>query len=260
MCTLSQQIKTFLENFEKESEKELKKKLIEFLSEDEKGPLPDKDFKRMTIDLYFGSEQVPDLEWFKSLSESQLQTLIQKDNSYFDLRLVHRACKQNKPTELVIYLIEKGFKTFVHDPKELIKNGNLELIKYYAKNPKFKEKWDMCYGLHQAVLVIKREDILKFLVENKVHELDEDVKRDALEGAVDQCIRTSSINMLKILLDAFPSIIIRYVKSMYDREVYWRQIFKPSNQFLLWLWDNNMKWTKEQAEKLKNPFMCSFFQ
>ena len=260
MSSLSQRIKVFLEHFEKESEKELKKKLLGLLNED--SGISEEDFEKLISNQYYHCEKVPDLELFKSLSESQLESLLQKDNSYsnYSIQLVHRACKQNKSTELVTYLIEKGFKYSIMDTIQIISNGNLELIKYYAKNINFKEPWNVYYGLIEAIKM-DREDIFNFLLENKLDELGNETKKHTLEGAVDMCFQKSSIKMLKILLNTFPSMIIPYVRSLYDEKVCWTFTFKPtpSNRFLLWLWDNNMKWTKEQSEKLKIPFMCSFY-
>ena len=288
MCSLIQTIKNLLENAEKASEKELKKRLLEILNKEDLVQTHNEPFSsgeenvkqensKVVIDettqkknfelvkhaIYLNQNQkVPSLEWFKSLDETQMKSLVQEDKQYgFHMKLVHRVCKQyHEPTELIIYLIEKGFMPTIWETSELIKDGNFELVKYYAKSPLIRGKWNLYSGLREAIK-IDREDIFKFLIEDKVFGCEEEHKKAALEGAVNICFEKSSVKFLKILINIFPSILIPYVRSMYDKEINWLYVFKPTptNEFLLWLWDNNFKWNKEQAVKINNSFMLSFF-
>lgn len=250
MTSLSKKVTDLLSAFEKENEQKLKERLLQLLTDDD---------RKIEPDILNPQTPIPDLDWFQSLSEIELNCLAKKDFiKGGNCQVMFRALSENKPRELIKFLLQKGFDS-IWSSDLFVKRGDMDLIKYYHKNF-LKSKFGFM-SLNYAILM-NREDILSYLLDNSLTAIDDDCQT-ALNYGVDACFQTSSWKMLQLLTKHHEKYVKAYVKShLTTSNSEWKRLnlYILSNGFLLWIWDNIYKWTEEDARRIKNPFMCSFFK
>lgn len=255
MTTLSKRISDLLSTFEKECDEELKKKILKILNEDVVDEQSLKQSLKETCG-FISKKPLPDLEWFKSLSQNELNFLLEEEKKLrYDFRVVYRANIENKPTEFVVFLIEKGFTACQYDTVPLSRNGNLELIKYYQNLFNDMDRWKTLNlaGAAEA----NHPHILKYFLTHKEVFDSYSHSVDTLM-AIHKSLEQKTPECLKVLLEERQSDVSEAVYRIYSNKSHW-SLHKPNNQILLFLWDNGLKWTENQARHIDNSFMRSFF-
>lgn len=205
---------------------------------------------------FLNSNPRPNLNMFKSLSPDELKACVAYDKKQFSYhtQIVYIMNKENADTDLIIWLLEHGFKGSSQDTAYICENENLRLLKYYIEN-KICSDLD-CYTLRALV---KKNNLLIFnyILDNNLLPEDYMSRNFTFYGAISECIENSSLEMLQLLYNKDK----KFFKEMIQKEFYRFPIRMKTatNTICLWLWDNDMKWTQQIAKQSNNKFMISFF-
>ena len=206
----------------KESDKELREKIKLLLSSKEQNGDEEQDHQevedheeveRQKFDFLDQnlSETNPrlNLTWVMNLSQDDLVSMILRDREFSSKRylLVHQLCCLNKPTELIIYLLEHGFKASKGDILEIIKNKNFNLLQYYHRKRVLRGAlWDS--GCFKEAILRNQLDILKYLIQHNLVDLSvmscHKNRSFAVLQAVRACFEERDTSSLWLLLQNFP--------------------------------------------------------
>lgn len=180
------------------------------------------------------------IDWFKKLSEDDMKLLRWRDKWYYlpcdyHRRIVHQACFLNKPTELIVFMIEKGLKISDIDIIEIIKNENFDLLRYYSEKFTIKNFNPHCF---KYAILKKRTDMLQYLIEHKLVDMDimkwHKNRSYAILKAVEACFETTNTSALWILFQNFPEQTKNCVEWVMDN-------FKDKDKNIFWfsVWIEN---------------------
>ena len=209
------------------------------------------------------SKPYPDLEAFKNLTPEQLRLCLECDKKQWNSRqeIVYKINRDAYNPELLIWLIDTGFKATEWDLFEICRRDDVQLFKFYFER-NIVGKITNC---HILPIVIKNNnmDIFRYVVENDLI-CGENVlftKKLIYENAISECIKSNNLEMMTMLYTKdepyFKNIV---VDQLYNDRTSYNVLNTASKEVCLWLWGNDMKWTAHQAELAKNKFMICFHE
>lgn len=261
MSNLSEKVLKLLFESSNEGEKKLKERIIKLIYESQNEY--EEKLKEKILNIISSSdieeeinfqETIPELSWFHSLNEQKIQRLVEKDKKErtYHTQLVFNACQKNKPDELIIFLVEKGFPCAVWETPAMVRHGRLELLKYYYKNIT-KGEWNMyCYS---EAIKTGRNDILLYLLENTVVNNKLYYPYLFVSKAVEECFALNAVESLKLFFQFFEDQVKSCAEKLFDNHIL---TAKLSGHALLWLWENGIRWNQRQAEQSNNLLMKKF--
>jgi hypothetical protein len=168
---------------------------------------------------------------------------LDKNTKTFYENLIFNACCKNKQTELIIWMVEAGFKTNSDDTIHLAKHNNLELLKYY-----YQKNLGINNSTFASAVLSGNLAILKWLFDN--------ILFCGNSKLLEHAISKNNIEILEYL----QSKGLTLEKSYYFKYFFYFKNKEVKNTTLLWLWNNGYKWTAKDAEKCCNTFMKDFFE
>jgi Asp-tRNA(Asn)/Glu-tRNA(Gln) amidotransferase B subunit len=210
----------------------------------------------------FLSKPFPDLEAFQSLSPENLKLCLDFDKKRWNYReqIVYNITNDAWNPELQRWLINAGFNATEWDLFEIFEMEDFNLLKFYFEK-KVVQKITNC---HLLPIIIEKNNMefFRYLLDNDLISNDEAVcvKRIMFESAISQCIKCDNLQMMEMFYNKdkayFKHIVLNVI---YPNETCYNVMTKASKEMCVWLWGNDMKWTKKQAGYAQNKFMSAFF-
>jgi hypothetical protein len=202
---------------------------------------------------------IPDLEVMQSLHPRIIKKWIEIDKrQHPNAQLLFIACEKNKPTELIIWLVETGFRTTSFNTAAIARNGNFDLLKFYHQT---KLEFNMYTPLE--AISAGRLDILTWLFDNNlIDSIQAGYVLHCRDRLMEKAVILNNIDMLDYLKTKGITLKLElfYTNNHWYFKDYDNEKKKVKNTTLLWLWNNGYKWTAKDAEKCSNNFMKGFFE
>ena len=189
------------------------------------------------------------LDFLKSLDKSIIKEWIERDHVEYSYnsRMVYNCCNLNKSNEHIIWLIEQGFFMDSMATVILADRGNLELLKYLHHKGFRIESIAPVHAIANGHL-----EILQYFYSNGAIDINYgyDITKDFMSVAFEN-------NQVEILDYLRKGQNMKFDSFSYTKFKKIIESKKINNTTLLWAYNNEYKWTKDEAF---TPFMLSFFE